>query len=128
MNEIRHLLSLNVLLVWTSGAVWKAWAGAQADVMTPANCAVKPQSYEGIAELPPIGTESSALYVTASTEKVRDVAYEFGVGQLGQGRNVSILAGHLFEAHGIEEWAYASDPTASSGACAPTACCWASPT
>ena len=35
VNEIRHLLSLNVLLVWTSGAVWKAWAGAQADVMTP---------------------------------------------------------------------------------------------
>ncbi len=109
VNEIRFLLSLNVLLVWTSGAVWKAWAGAQADVMTPANCAVKPQSYEGIAEIPPIATESSALYVTASTRKVRDVAYELTSDSF-QGRNVSIFASHLFEAHGIEEWTYARDP------------------
>ena len=109
VNEIRFLLSLNVLLLWTSGAVWKAWAGAQADVMTPANCSVKPQSYEGIAEIPPIATESAALYVTASTKKVRDVAYDFGSDSWA-GRNVSILAGHLFEAHGIEEWAYARDP------------------
>ncbi|NQW50578.1 MAG: hypothetical protein HQ465_04980, partial [Rhodospirillales bacterium] len=109
VNEIRFLLSLNVLLVWTSGAVWKAWAGAQADVMTPANCAVKPQSYEGIADIPPIATESAALYVTASARKVRDVAYDFGSDSWA-GRNVSILAGHLFEAHGIEEWAYARDP------------------
>lgn len=110
VNEIRHLLSLNVLLVWTSGAVWKAWAGQQADVMTPANCAVKPQSYEGVSDVPPIGTESSALYVTASGKKVRDVAYEFTSDSF-QGRNLSILAGHLFEAHGIEEWAYARDPS-----------------
>ena len=109
VNEIRHLLSLNVLLVWTSGAVWKAWAGAQADVMTPANCAVKPQSYEGIADIPPIATESSAVYVTASGKKVRDVAYEFASDSF-QGRNVSILAGHLFEGRTIEEWAYAKDP------------------
>ena len=109
VNEIRHLLSLNVLLVWTSGAVWKAWAGAQADVMTPANCAVKPQSYEGVSDVPPIGTESSALYVTTSGKKVRDVAYEFTSDSF-QGRNLSILAGHLFEGLTIEEWAYARDP------------------
>ncbi len=110
VNEIRHLLSLNVLLVWTSGAVWKAWAGAQADVMTPANCSVKPQSYEGISQMPPIGTESSALYVTASNRKVRDVAYEFASDSF-QGRNLSILAGHLFETYGLQEWAYARDPS-----------------
>lgn len=109
VNEIRHLMSLNFLLVFTSGAVWKAWAGAQADVMTPANCSVKPQSFEGISEVPPIGTESSALYVTESGKKVRDVAYEFASDTI-QGRNLAILAGHLFEAHGIEEWAYAKDP------------------
>lgn len=109
VNEIRHLLSLNVLLVWTSGAVWKAWAGAQADVMTPANCAVKPQSYEGVSNVPPIATESAALYVTASSRKVRDVAYDYGSDSWA-GRNVSILASHLFETHGIEEWTYARDP------------------
>jgi len=109
VNEIRFLLSLNFLLVFTSGAVWKAWAGSQADVMTPANTNVKPQSYEGIAQIPPIGTESSALYVTASGKKVRDVAYDYASDSI-QGRNLSILASHLFEGKTIEEWAYARDP------------------
>lgn len=109
VNEIRFLLSLNFLLVFTSGAVWKAWAGAQADVMTPANTNVKPQSYEGIAQIPPISTESSGLYVTASGKKVRDVAYDYASDTV-QGRNLSILASHLFEGKTIEEWAYARDP------------------
>lgn len=109
VNEIRFLLSLNVLLAFTSGAVWKGWAGAQADIITPANFNVRPQSYDGIAQIPPIATETSALYVTASGRKVRDVAYEFGSDSFA-GRNLSILAGHLFEAHGLEEWAYARDP------------------
>lgn len=109
VNEIRFLLSLNILLLFTSGAVWKAWAGSQADVITPANCSVKPQSYEGVAQIPPIATESAALYVTASGKKVRDVAYEYASDSF-QGRNLSILAGHLFEGKTIEEWAYTRDP------------------
>jgi len=109
VNEIRFLLSLNVLLVFTSGAVWKGWAGAQADVITPANMNVKPQSYDGIAQVPPIATESSALYVTASGKKVRDVAYEFASDSF-QGRNLAILASHLFEGKTIVEWTYAKDP------------------
>jgi hypothetical protein len=109
VNEIRHLLSFNDLLVFTSGAVWKAWAGSQSDVMTPANFNVKPQSYEGSAQIPPIAAESSVLYVTASGRKVRDVAYEFASDAFG-GRNLSILAQHLFEGLQIEEWAYARDP------------------
>ncbi len=109
VNEIRFLLSLNLLIVFTSGAAWKAWAGQQADVMTPANTSVKPQSYEGIAQVPPIATENSALYVTASGKRVRDLSYEFASDSL-QGRNLSILAGHLFEGKTIEEWAYARDP------------------
>lgn len=109
VNEIRFLLSFNILLLFTSGAVWKAWAGSQADVITPANCSVKPQSYEGVANIPPIATESAALYVTASGKKVRDVAYEFASDSF-QGRNLSILAGHLFEGKTIEEWTYARDP------------------
>lgn len=109
VNEIRFLLALNVLLLFTSGAIWKVWAGAQADVVTPANCAAKPQSYEGIANVPPIHTQSGGLYVVASGKAVRDVAYEYTSDNY-QGRNLSILAGHLFEGQTIEEWAYARDP------------------
>ncbi len=109
VNEIRFLLSLGPLLVFTSGAIWKCWAGSQSDVLTPANCNVKPQSYEGIAQIPPIATETSALYVVHSGKRVRDAAYDYTSDSFG-GRNLSILSAHLFESASIEEWAYAMEP------------------
>lgn len=109
VNEVRFLLSLNALLVFTSGAEWKCWAGSQSDVITPANTALKPQGYSGIAHVPPIVSGNSALFVTPSGRKVRDISYDLGADAWA-GRDVGILAGHLFEGHQIEEWAYARDP------------------
>lgn len=109
VNEIRFLLSLNALLVFTSGAEWKCWAGGQSDVITPANTALKPQGYSGIAHVPPIVSGNSALFVTSSGRKVRDISYDLGADTWA-GRDVGILAGHLFEGKQIEEWAYARDP------------------
>lgn len=109
VNEIRFLLSLNSLLVFTSGGEWKCWAGSQSDVITPANTALKPQGYTGIAHVPPIVSGNSALFVTPSGRKVRDIAYEIGADSW-QGRDVGILAGHLFEGVQVEEWAHARDP------------------
>lgn len=109
VNEIRFLLSLNALLVFTSGAEWKCWPGSQSDVMTPANTALKPQGYSGIAHVPPIVSGNSALFVTSSGRKVRDISYDLGADAWA-GRDVGILAGHLFEGKQIEEWAYARDP------------------
>jgi hypothetical protein len=109
VNEIRFLLSLNALLVFTSGGEWKCWAGSQSDVITPANTALKPQGYTGIAHVPPIVSGNSALFVTPSGRKVRDIAYDVGADSW-QGRDVGILAGHLFEGAQVEEWAHARDP------------------
>ncbi|TAJ37847.1 MAG: hypothetical protein EPO55_17540 [Reyranella sp.] len=109
VNEIRFLLSLNSLLVFTSGGEWKCWAGSQSDVITPANTSLKPQGYTGISHVPPIVSGNSALFVTPSGRKVRDLAYDLGA-DAWQGKDVGILAGHLFEGAQIEEWAYARDP------------------
>ena len=109
VNEIRFLLSLNTLLVFTSGGEWKCWAGSQSDVMTPANTNLRPQGYTGIAHVPPIVSGNSALFVTPSGRKVRDIAYDVGA-DAWQGRDLGILANHLFEGTQIEEWAYARDP------------------
>jgi hypothetical protein len=109
VNEVRFLLSLNALLVFTSGAEWKCWAGSQSDVITPANTALKPQGYSGIAHVPPIVSGNSALFVTPSGRKVRDISYDLGADAWA-GRDVGILAGHLFEGKQIEEWAHARDP------------------
>jgi hypothetical protein len=109
VNEIRFLLSLNALLVFTSGGEWKCWAGNQSDVITPANTNLRPQGYTGIANVPPIVSGNSALFVTPSGRKVRDIAYDIGADSWA-GRDLGILAGHLFEDRQIDEWAYARDP------------------
>lgn len=109
VNEIRFLLSLNALLVFTSGGEWKCWAGSQSDVITPANTTLKPQSYTGISHVPPIVSGNSALFVTPSGRRVRDLAYDLGADSW-QGKDMGILAGHLFESRQIEEWAHARDP------------------
>ena len=109
VNEIRFLLSLNALLVFTSGGEWKCWAGSQSDVITPANTSLKPQGYTGISHVPPVVSGNSVLFVTPSGRKVRDLAYDLGV-DAWQGKDVGLLAGHLFEGMQIEEWAYARDP------------------
>lgn len=109
VNEIRFLLSLNSLLVFTSGGEWKCWAGSQSDIITPASTNLKPQGYTGIAHVPPIVSGNSALFVTPSGRKVRDIAYDLGADSWA-GKDVGILAGHLFEGVQIEEWAYARDP------------------
>ncbi len=109
VNEIRFLLSLNSLLVFTSGGEWKCWAGSQSDVITPANTNLRPQGYTGIAQVPPIVSGNSALFVTPSGRKIRDIAYDVGADSW-QGRDLGILASHLFEGKQIEEWAYARDP------------------
>lgn len=109
VNEIRFLLSLNSLLVFTSGGEWKCWAGSQSDVITPANTSLKPQGYTGISHVPPIVSGNSALFVTPSGRKVRDLAYDLGADSW-QGKDVGILAGHLFEGAQLEEWAHARDP------------------
>lgn len=109
VNEIRFLLSLNSLLVFTSGGEWKCWAGSQSDIITPANTNLKPQGYTGVAHVPPIVSGNSALFVTPSGRKVRDLAYDLGADSWA-GKDVGILAGHLFEGVQIEEWAYARDP------------------
>lgn len=110
VNEIRFLMSLDQLLVFTSGAVWKAWPGSQVDVITPINLSVKPQIYDGIAQIPPIGTgETSCLYVTASGKRMRDIQPN---GYGGYTTNlVSVLSQHLFKGTlSIQEVAYAKDP------------------
>ena len=61
VNEVRFLLSLNSLLVFTSGGEWKCWAGSQSDVITPANTSLKPQGYTGISQMPPVPMKRAPL-------------------------------------------------------------------
>jgi len=109
VDEIRFLVPLNHLLVFTSGAVWKCWSGVNSDVITPSNCNVKVQGAEGAANIEPISTVTSVLYVTTAGRRVRDLAYDSG-GETFAGKDLTILSQHIFEGKTISDWTYARDP------------------
>lgn len=108
-NEIRHMVSMEVLVVFTSGAEWKVWPGSQADVITPANANARAQAYSGSSHVPPLLINNTVLFVQEKGSIVRDLRYEFA-SDTWNGIDMSILAAHLFEGHVIKEWGWAQVP------------------
>jgi hypothetical protein len=108
VNEIRHLVPLNELIVSTSGGEWKMSGGVD-DVVTPTNVAMKVQGYRGAAHVNPIVSGNTILFVQEKGSIVRDLAYSFESDGY-TGNNLSVLAGHLFDGKYIKEWAYAQVP------------------
>ena len=109
VNAIKHMVSMNVLIMFTSGAEWKCWAGANSDSIAPDACFTKPQSYNGCSDVPPIVANSSILFVQEKGSIVRDLGYEFASDSY-TGTDRSVWSDHLFYGHKIVEWAYAQEP------------------
>lgn len=109
VNQIRHLLQLDKLLVLTQGAVWATGTGNQTDVLTPGNIGVKLQSYQGVSALPPIGIGGAALYVQEMGQIVRDMNYQWA-NDAYTGQNLTAKGSHLVDGHSLVEWAFQQSP------------------
>lgn len=108
VNEIRHIISLDVLLLLTSGGEWRVTEG-QDQVLTPSTFGVKPQSYNGASFTIPVIIDDTVLYVQEKGKKIRELGYEFSSNKYG-GNDLSIMSEHLFTDHDITEMSYASEP------------------
>lgn len=108
VNEIRHLVSMNVLLVLTSGAEWKIWPGTNADVLTPAAFSAKPQSFVGTSHVPPILVNDSLIFFP-EFGGVRDLRYQFETDGYS-GIDLGVLSNHLFEGRTLQERCFAQEP------------------
>lgn len=108
INTIRHYVSLNDLLILTSGAVWRVNAGQDAAI-TPSNLSLRPQAYHGSSEVPPIVTGSEVLYVQRHGRRVRDLSYRLESDSY-RGNDLMVLSEHILENRNIEEWAYCEEP------------------
>lgn len=109
VHEIRHLVSLGNLLVMTSGGEWIAKPGGQSDAITPTSLVVKPQSYRGVSDVPPIVVGNMALYVQDRGQIVRDLGYKYDVDSY-TGDDLTLLSRHLFEGRTVKEWGFAQAP------------------
>jgi hypothetical protein len=108
VNEIRHFVPMNDLIVLTSGAEWKVGSG-QESAFAASTLRQKPQSYWGAAHVPPIVVGNTVLYVQARGGSVRSLTYDASAAGFAggyDGADLSILANHMFEGVTLEEWAY----------------------
>jgi len=108
INEIRHLVPLNNLLLLTSGAEWRVFAGSE-DSITPNSIIVKPQTHHGSSHVRPLIIGGSVLFVQRQGNIVRDLQYRLQNDSY-QGDNRSLLARHLFENRRVVEWDYSEVP------------------
>lgn len=109
INAIEHIVPLSELVFLTSGGEYRAQAG-EGLVITPTTLSVSPQSYYGSTKVRPIVAGEVALYVSAG-EFVRDLGFEANSNKF-IGRDLTILARHLFDRRTIVDWDFAPAPNA----------------
>lgn len=108
VNEIRHIISLDSLILLTSGGEWKLTEG-QNQVLTPSTLGIKSQSFNGASWVPPVVINNTALYVQEKGTRVRDLGYQFSADKF-EGNDLSLMSEHLFEDHQIIDMAFSAEP------------------
>jgi hypothetical protein len=107
-NEIRHMISMQKMFIFTSGAEWVSFAGD--DGYTIENIRNRTHSSNGAAAHPrPLQIGHTVLYVQELGNSIWDMRYSFDADTYG-GHSRSILSEHLFEGKQIVDWAYQHVP------------------
>lgn len=109
VNEIRSALALKGLMLLTSGAEWVVTGGSQSDAITPSAIKIDNEGYRGSSHVQPIVVGNTVLFSQGTGGVVRDFSYEFASNGYS-GKDLTILARHLFEDREIKSWAYAQAP------------------
>jgi len=108
VNEIRHFVAGNDLLVFTGGAEWKVSAGSDSP-FTPATIRQKPQSSWGCSNLQPLVIGNTVLFVQDTNISVRSIGYSVQAdGYVGT--DMTKLVPHFFGAHTIRDFAFLRSP------------------
>lgn len=108
VNEIRHIVAMNDLVVLTSAAEWKVNGADGAFSASPAPIA-KPQSYYGCSHVMPVVSGNMILFVQAGGSVLRDLGYTY-VSDSYDGDELTIFANHLFKHRQIIDMAYSKEP------------------
>lgn len=109
VNEIRSALPIKGLMLLTSGSEWIVSGGTNSDAITPSAIKVDNQGYRGAATVQPVVVGNTVLFAQARGCVIRDFSYEFAQDNF-TGKDLTILARHLFENREIKSWAYAQAP------------------
>lgn len=109
LNAIRALVAMKGLMVLTSGAEWMVTGDGAGAPITPSQIKIDNQGYRGCADVQPIVVGNTILFAQARGGVVRDFSYEF-TNDSFTGKDITVLARHLFENKRIVAWDYAQAP------------------
>lgn len=109
VNEIRSAIALKGLMLLSSGAEWIVSGGSNSDAISPSAIKIDAQGYRGASKVQPIVVGNTVLFAQDRGGIVRDFSYEF-TNDSFTGKDLTILARHLFEGREIKAWAYAQSP------------------
>lgn len=113
VNEIKHFVDLDGLIVFTAGAEVQI-LGDAAGTLKPGEINPKNKSYWGSSSIPPLVIGNSALFVQARTTLIRDLYNDSIEGF--KGNDLTVYSSHLFENHTIEDWTYQQLPDSTAWA------------
>lgn len=108
VNEIRHIVALNDLILLTSAGEWKL-NGADGTFSASVSLSASPQSFYGCSHVPPIVSGNMILFAQSGGSVIRDLGYTY-LSDSYDGEELSIFANHLFEGKQVIDMAYAKEP------------------
>lgn len=106
-QRIRHVISLDDLLIFTSTQEWRLNAANGVSASQPPD--LKPQSSVGISDIPPIIVGTDVMYVPASKRTVYRMNYSFDFNKF-MSDDIGVLSKHLFKKRRLLAWCYAQEP------------------
>ena len=109
VNAIRWLFSAKNLQLGTSNGPFIMGSGDDNIALTPTNVVVSRETNDGVADVRPIGSGKSTLYVDRSKRRIREFAYTVQA-QGFISPDMSIIAEHIAAGTSIEQMALAKFP------------------
>jgi len=107
VNRIKDFITLGKLFVMTSGGEWII-KGDDAGIIRPGEINAEQVSYYGSGDLSPILVGSTALFLQARENIVRDFVNDSINGISSD--DLTIFAAHLFDGYTIVDWTYQQVP------------------
>jgi hypothetical protein len=108
VNEIRHYVPGNDLLVFTSGSEWRVNAG-QDSAFASTTIKQKPQTFWGSSYIKPMVVGSTTVFVEENKARVRTFGFNLQIDGY-TGTDLNLLADHMFRDYTIVDGAYAKLP------------------
>lgn len=107
VNEVRHLLGLDKLIILTSGSELAA-LGDGNGTLTPTQTGLRPIGYNGASYVVPVVADNVILFIQERDGMLRGMTFD-PLGRY-EGFDFSLPSSDLFEGHTIVEMAYQKTP------------------